>query len=399
MFGSEHAGLFDGIVTRREPAKLSRRDAVRLMGGAGLAAAGVIALGRGASAHQESTPVAPAPQPGPQADGTNLWKVVVGGMDMENKIEYHGFFPGEITINAGDSVWFAYDMPMFHTVTFPGPEPVPGILIPDPEAALSTPDPSGLLKFIINPVMMTGTGGNVVDGSQLVSSVGDVFSDGTPWIYTFSTPGEYPYFCIPHQFVMQGKIIVQEAGSALPADQAALDAAAAATIAELQAAGLAEIEKYGTPVSTQREDGSTLWEVAVGAGGLSQVRVQRFLPDHIDVTVGDSIKYIVQSETEPHTASFIGAGEAPPEDTLIESFANGMPKLVQNFETFLPQGGNVWSGTGWVNSGFMGIPQLGLPMDWEVTFDTPGDYIVFCRLHGDENGNGMAGTVTVNPAS
>ena len=71
---------------------------------------------------------------------------------------------------------------------------------------------------------------------------------------------------------------------------------------------------------------------------------------------------------------------------------------MQNLETFLSQGGKVWSGAGWVNSGFMGIPQIGLPMEWEVTFDTPGEYVVFCRLHGNPDGTGMAGKVIVTEA-
>src|SRR5215204_2609090 len=118
----------EGIAVRRQP-KVNGRDIVRVMGGLGLATAGMVVLGKRAAAYQEApaSPVA-TPQIGPQSDGTNLWKVVVGGMDMENEIEYMGFFPGEITINAGDSIWFAEEMPMFHTVTFPGPEQLPPII-------------------------------------------------------------------------------------------------------------------------------------------------------------------------------------------------------------------------------------------------------------------------------
>ena len=64
----------------------------------------------------------------------------------------------------------------------------------------------------------------------------------------------------------------------------------------------------------------------------------------------------------------------------------------------MAQGGNVWHGTGWMNSGFLGIPQLGLPMEFEATFDTPGEYIYYCALHGDSQGNGMAAKLTVAPA-
>ena len=218
------------------------------------------------------------PALGAQADGSTLWKVAIGGMDMENEIEYHAFFPGEITINAGDSIWFSYDMPMFHTVTFPGPEELPSIFIPDPEAEAPA-TPSAAPKLIYNPIMFTGAGEWVVDGSQLVSSPNNVFSDPTvPWIFTFPTAGTYDYFCFPHASVMQGKVVVQEAGSELPADQAAYDQMAADAMAALQAEGLAQIEQFSTPAQTEKDGGGTLWEVATGAGGLSQVRVQRFLP-------------------------------------------------------------------------------------------------------------------------
>lgn len=381
----------------RTEAGLDRREVLKVMGGLGLAATGLVAGLRPARAHQEGTPMS-GPAVGPQADGTTLWKVVVGGMDMETAVELHGFFPGEITINAGDSIWFAYDMPMFHTVTFvPAGAEVPGILIPDPEVDPATAQ-AGPPKLIVNPIMLTGAGGTSVDGTQIVSTSGDVFMDPaapTPWIMSFPAPGEYNYVCIPHSSVMQGKVIVQEAGSSAPMDQAAIDAAAAEQMATLYEQGKAEIEKYMTPASTDGAAGGKVWEVAAGAGGATQVRVQRFLPDTIEIAAGDTIKFINQSEGEPHTVTFVGAGETPPEDTLIEAFADGSPKFVQNMATFLPSGGNTWSGTGFLNSGFMGIPQLGLPMEFDVTFDTAGEYVVYCILHGGPDGSRMAGKVVV----
>jgi plastocyanin len=383
------------------PTAIDRRTLLKLASGAGMALAAVAVPGaEGALAGLQDTGTPPAmpmatPALGPQADGSALWKVAVGGMDMENAIEYHGFFPGEITINAGDSIWFAWEMPMFHTVTFPGPEAVPAILVPDPEMT-GPATPGALPKLIINPVVVTGAGGNAVDGSQLVSTAVDVFSDPTaPWVFTFPTAGSYDYFCVPHASVMQGRVIVQEAGAAYPADQAAYDQMAADAIAALQAEGMAQIEQFSTPAQSEKEGGGTLWEVAAGAGGDSQTRVQRFLPDEITIAVGDSIKYINQSPGEPHTVSFLGEGEEAPIDTIEESFADGTPKLVQSMETFLPSGGNTWSGTGFLNSGFTGIPELGLPMEFEVLFDTAGEYIVYCILHGTPDGERMAGRVIV----
>jgi len=280
---------------------MDRRRMLKLFGSAGLAVAGVAAVAgttraaSGVSAaelaaryHQEDQA---ALAPGPREDGTNLWKVLVGGMDMETAIEYHGFFPGEITVNAGDSIWFAYDMPMFHTVTFPVAGEMPALMIPDPE--ITRPAADAPPKLIYNPVLMFGAGGDVVDGTQLVSSSADVFRDPTaPLVFTFSTPGTYDYVCMPHASVMQGRVVVQDAGSALPQDQAELDAVAAEQIAVLHADGLFQIEQYSTPVQTAKHDGSALWEVVVGAGGASQVRVQRFLPGDLTITAGDSVKFI-----------------------------------------------------------------------------------------------------------
>ncbi|CAN5601439.1 hypothetical protein BH23CHL5_BH23CHL5_23810 [soil metagenome] len=273
---------------------------------------------------------------------------------------------------------------MFHTVTFASPEEAPPIFIPDPEVeAPATPDPAAMPKLILNPILMTGAGGTVVDGSELVSTGVDVFSDpSVQWVFSFPTPGTYDYVCIPHVSNMQGRVVVQEAGSDLPADQAAYDQMAADAMAAMQADGLAQIEMYSTPAQSEKADGGTLWEVAAGVCG----------------SPSDSIKYIIQSEGEPHTATFLGEGEEAPADIIEETFADGMPKLVQSMETFLPQGGNTWSGTGFVNSGFMGIPAIGLPMEWEVLFDTPGQYVVYCILHGGPDGSRMASTVTVNEA-
>ena len=99
---------------------------------------------------------------------------------------------------------------------------------------------------------------------------------------------------------------------------------------------------------------------------------------------------------EPHTISLIGAGETPPEDFTVELGADGTPKFVQSLQTLMPQGGNVWHGTGWLNSGFLGFLP-GQPTEFAVTFDTPGDFAPYCVLHGDAQGNGMASKLKVSP--
>ena len=81
----------------------TRRRMLQLLGASSLALAGTSLLTKQAfaggsaarTAHlsrfQEGTPEAvpmATPVIGAQADGSTLWKVVVGGMDMENAIEY-----------------------------------------------------------------------------------------------------------------------------------------------------------------------------------------------------------------------------------------------------------------------------------------------------------------------
>jgi plastocyanin len=380
--------------------RLTRREALRLFGGTGLAAAGVLTLGRrGAFAHQEATPpAAPTPVIGQQADGSTLWRVKVADMNMgmAAMTELHTFFPGEITVAVGDSIWFEFGMmPGFHTVTFLSGAEFPQLLIPDPEAG--TPTAEQQPNLVLNPVILLGGNGGDYDGTGYLNSGADFMRDpAAPFMVRFTAPGSFDYYCMPHAPGMKGTVKVVEAGATLPFDQAAYDAASAEQIKALYDQAEAEIATYSALTETKRDDGTSLWEATVGLGE-SPIRVQAFLPHDLAIKVGDTVKWVNRSPGEPHTVSFIGAGEAPPEDSTVELFADGTPKLIQSMETFLPQGGNVFSGTGWVNSGFMGLPDLGLPMKWECTFDTPGEFVPYCVLHGDSAGNAMAAKLTVTP--
>lgn len=381
---------------------LSRRQMFRLLGGAGLAGAGVLGQRRFAAFAQDATapPMAATPSVGPQADGSTLWRVKVGEMNMEEQIEFHAFFPGEITINAGDAIWFDFGMGGFHTVSFLAGGDLPPLFMPDPEvdSAAATPAASGPPKLVLNPEVVFPQGGDRLDGTSYVNSGIDVFGDlAVPYVVTFTAPGTYDYLCVPHASVMRATIVVQETGATLPRTQADYDQLVADDIAQRYGPAQAEKARYAEATSTQNADGTTAWEATVGAGGDSQTRIQAILPAEMEIAVGDTVKWVNRSPGEPHTVSLLGAGEEPPEDLLVEQYADGMPKFVQSMLTFMPQGGDVWSGSGWLNSGFLGIPQLGLPMEVDYTFDTPGDYIVFCVLHGDAQGGRMAAKLKVSP--
>jgi plastocyanin len=88
---------------------------------------------------------------------------------------------------------------------------------------------------------------------------------------------------------------------------------------------------------------------------------------------------------------------------LIEPQADGMPKLIQNYQSLLPMGDSTFDGNGYRNSGFLGLPPevnevLGtLGESYELTFTAPGEYGYYCILHagGPDDEGRMIGKVTV----
>lgn len=394
------------IARRVHDGRLTRREALRLLGGAGLATAGFATLSHRAFA-QDATPMpAVTPVIGKQANGKTIWRVQVADVRMAQApmVELHAFFPEEITIAEGDGIWFDFGPGGFHTVSFLSGGKTPGLFIPDPEPGTpeaqtggGTPAAGGTPPLILNPDVVFPQGGDQYDGTGYVSSGIDVFRDPTqPYVLTFTKAGAYDYRCDVHGAVMKAKVTVQPAGGAAPKTQAEYDAASHDAMAKLYAQADAEIAEYKETKKTRNADGTTAWEATVGGGGDTPVRIQAFFPPELEVKVGDTVRWTHRAGHEPHTVSFIGVGEAPPEDP-VGQFADGRPKFGQSPLTLLPQGGNVWHGTGWVNSGFLGSFVPGGATQYALTFDTPGDYGYYCLIHGDAKGKGMAAKLKVSP--
>lgn len=399
--------LLGDVMTRYQTGRLTRRQALRLLGALGLTALGAAKVAGSAGAAMSrlqpaGTPV--APPLGPRADGTNLWKVLVGGMDMANDIHLHGFFPGEVTINAGDAIWFDMAMPGFHTVTFTSGAAAPSIIVPDVVDGVPVTVEGGLPKLILNSEVIFPAGGDRYDGTGYLNSGADVFRtpDQGPYVVTFTQPGTYDYVCVPHETVMKGRIVVQDAGAARPYDLAAFEAMAADQIAKLVADGKALIDQHLQATTEPKADGTTTWDVAAGLGGDIQARVLRFLPGDVTIKVGDTVRWANRPAGEPHTVTFLG-GEEQPEDTIVEPQPAGPPKFVQSYRTLLPAGDATFDGVGFRNSGFIGLAgaeaeQLGLGDSYELTFTKPGEYPYYCILHaaGPEDAEGgMVGKVIV----
>jgi plastocyanin len=417
------------VLQRYRLGRMPRREALRLLGALGLTTTGIGAFGLAAVSTKSTsagsvarggvhaghgslyaallgqdagTPVAVAPPtPGEQPDGTYLWRVLVAGTDEENLIDTQAFFPKEITINAGDAIYFEFpNPPGFHTVTFLSGDEVPPLFVPDEEGAPAASPPAGPPTLVLNPQVAFPSGQDTYDGTGFLNSGLDVvrLPGDPPFVLTFTTPGTYEYQCIPHGVVMKATVVVQEADASHPEDQAAVDARAEQERAALIEEGMAEIAEYAEATATARDDGSTLWEVAAGVGE-GQARVLRFLPDALEIKAGDTVRWVNHSKTEPHTVTFLGAGVEQPEDIAVEPQPDGPPKIIQNPMTLFPQGGDVYNGEGYVNSGFLGeINGEPLPggTAYELTFDTAGEFPYYCILHASgPEGPGMAGTITV----
>jgi len=219
-----------------------------------------------------------------------------------------------------------------------------------------------------------------------------------PIVFTFPTAGTFDYICLIHPMFMKGQVVVQEAGSALPKDQAAYDAEAQQKLGEFEARASS---LAGAGAATPAAGGATVHEVAMGPGE-ANVELLRYIPQDLTVKAGETVRWTWKGSMTPHTVTFLG-DEAPIEDIIFGQGADGAPKASLNPNSFYPsdqQG--TYSGQGIVNSGYMGVlPQL--PTTFELTFDTAGEYKYYCILHAgspdDPPTQAMVGKVTVEAAS
>jgi len=368
-------------------AGLSRRAALRLLAGMGAAAA----VGRGSA--QAAPPAAagsPAATPalGLQPDGSRVWRVPGGAMEEAaggQMVEAVAFAPQELTINAGDRVFFDFGSPAprLHTVTFLGGQQLPSFIVPDQSAATPGASPAaGPPRLMLNPMAAFPV------GSAYANSGIPAARPPEPFLLSFPKEGSYEYLCLVHPETMKGKVTVQAKGAALPHEPAEIDAAAADHLAKLivQAkALLAQHAAAGTPTA----DGA--WELTAGAA-VDQLEAHAFLPQTLTIKVGDRVRWVNRTPHVPHTVTFVSGAE-PPDFIVPEPQAGGPPKLTLNPAVVAPAGGAAYHGAGYVNSGFLG-KEFGGPQSYELTFDTPGAYPYFCAIHGSPTG-GMHGTITV----
>ncbi len=417
MNDAEMTRRLDELMARYQAQRLSRRAVLPLVAGLGLSAgvplrAAAVPVRRLAQAdstpdaplQEVGTPPAPAtPELGEQPDGSVTWRVQVGGMSMEEMIEAMAFLPEEITINAGDRIFFEFLG--FHTVTFPGDQEAPPLIVPEAQA-LGTPAAAGddASRWVLNPAAAFPSGPPLHDGTGYVNS-GSPDPTTPPFVLEFTEPGTFEYLCLVHPVMMKATVVVQEQWAERPHDQAYYDQQAAEQLETILEQGRALIEEYSqtTRQATPAAEGATTWDVAAGVGE-EQAQVLRFLPDRLEISTGDTVRWTNHGGTEPHTVTFLGDAE-PPEFVLVEPQPAGPPLLIINQEILEPAGGDSYDGTAFTNSGWLQEEEsefsegAEFPHEWELTFDVPGEYTYYCAIHGGAEGDelmGMVGTIVVS---
>ena len=160
------------------------------------------------------TALGPAQAAAPPA----TWTVQVGSQASHEALQGMRFLPGDVTVDAGDTVRWVARSTEIHTVTF-----FPG---GGPQTTLPDFNPADLTQ-------LTRQGGSVYDpsagfNSGLMTSVPDKGDVGPlppvphvgSYSLTFPAAGTFTYYCLVHGKMMVGVVHVQAAGTAYPYTQA-----------------------------------------------------------------------------------------------------------------------------------------------------------------------------------
>jgi plastocyanin len=273
------------------------------------------------------------------------WTVLVGSQTSNMAIQGQRFLPGDITIDAGDSVTWQGNSAEIHTVTFKAGGA--------PQSTLPPFDP--------NDPAQTGPVGSSTMNDVLDHSSGILVKGAPGYTLTFPNTGTFTYYCLVHGIMMRGVVHVQANGDPYPYSQADYDAQSALMAAGIVADGRAEIARALAHSGPHK--------VFTGTDDMTAM-VVRFLHQRVVIHKGERVRFVnTMSMNAPHTVTF---GAVPPIPALFSP--SGNPARFR--------GGNL-------NSGFM-PPHA----TFTVTFKKVGKFHYVCGLHSDM---GMKGVVVVKP--
>jgi plastocyanin len=301
------------------------------------------------------------------ASAASTVSVWAGAESSDGSTQVNQFFPGDVTVNVGDTITWKVGSTEFHDVVFlSGTEKKPFIAV----------GPQGPM---LEPQAAFPSGGNTYSGTEVITS--GLLNKGDTQSVTFTAPGTYEYWCTIHS-AMKGTVTVTDGGAA--DTQAALDARATA---ELNS----DLANHGLPVivsNTQSLKADAAAAVAAGAGD-NVVAVNRFLSANVTIAEGQTVTWINKDPETPHTVTFLD-GTTPPDLVTPAPQPDGPPLLLLNPAVLAPSSTELnYDGNGFLNSGFISNEEP-FTNTFSVRFTQRGVYAYICVLH-----EGMGGTVTV----
>lgn len=295
------------------------------------------------------------------------------------------FFPGKLTINAGDRV--AFTSFGFHTVSYlAGEKPAP-LVFPVQGATYqgitdSTGQPfyfEGLQAFgntmsVFAPVGPKSISGKTPANSGAIAAAGP--KKPAKVEYTFPKPGAFKILCQIHPG-MQMTVQVKPKGASVPStDEVAAKIKAETDAAWAKAKPLASVK---VPAGT----------VTMGIGG--KTTILDFLPAVSKVKAGSTVTFVNRAPSEVHN---VGFGPLKYLDAFMKQtdlFPFGPNAKNQVTPVFVygsdPKGTPLTKGIH--GNGFYATPLAdgargGLPNSVKVTFSDPGRYHFICLLHGPD---------------
>ncbi len=332
-------------------------------------------------------------------DQAASWTVLVGEQQKApagtpKQTFLNQFFPGTLTINAGDKVTFS--SVGFHTASYTGGKPFPPFLL-TPKGAVyegiadSTGEPfffDGQQKFEYGLGLFVPAGPKTITRRKFASSGVIVAQNPTKPVtatYTFPQVGKFKMVCLIHPPDMAMNVVVKRKGATVP------------TAEEVTARAQKELDAawaVADSLVAQKPPKNTIYmgvENARQPGG--RTTVLDFIPNLTTVKAGTTVTFRVKAPTEVHNAAF---GPLKYLDKLFKQtdfFPMG-PKSKNQVTPFFVFGsdppGTPYDGKAMHGNGFYATPLADAipggppPAVARVRFTTPGKYHFICQLHGPD---------------
>ena len=331
-------------------------------------------------------------------DQAGSWTVLVGEQKKApagtpKQTSLNQFFPGRLTINAGDKVTFS--SVGFHTASYlGGTRSAPDVLTPKGEVYEGIVDSAGQpfyfdqkQKFIWNAPKFGPAGPKSIKRGTYASSGVIVAQNPKKPVtatYTFPQAGTFKLICQIHPPDMAMQVVVKPKGASVP------------TAEEVEARKQEETDAAWAKAEAlvaKKPPANTIYmgiDSSKAAGG--RTTVLDFVPNLTTVKVDTRVRFLVKAPTEFHNVGFgpVKYLNKFTKQTDLFPFGPNAPNQVgPAFVYGSDASGTPYEGRTMHGNGFYATPLAdgikgGLPNSFRVTFTNPGKYHFICMLHGPD---------------